>query len=165
MKKILLPVAVFVTSALLFSCNNETASPEAAADSFNLDSVRSAIAASNATFGSGFATGDSVAFANHYTSDGCISPANMPKICGTAGIMAYFNGGYKMGIRGIKITTDELFGSKEGVTETGTYEMFADKNMQVDKGKFIVLWKKVDGKWKMHRDVWNSDLPLPAPAK
>jgi ketosteroid isomerase-like protein len=165
MKKLLLPFAALGISALLFSCTNETEKPEAAADTFNLDSVRAEIAASNSTFGSGFATGDSALFVSHYTSDACISPSNMPKICGTAGITAYFNGGYKMGIRGIKITTDELFGSKEGVTETGTYEIFVDKNVSVDKGKFIVFWKQVDGKWKMHRDVWNSDLPVPAPAK
>ena len=57
-----------------------------------------------------------------------------------------------------------MFGGKDGVTETGTYEMFVDKNVSVDKGKFIVLWKQVDGKWKMHRDIWNSDMPVPAAA-
>ena len=165
MKKIILPFAALGISALLFSCNNEAEKTEAAADTFNLDSVRNEIAASNATFGSGFATGDSALFVSHYTSDACINPGNMPKICGMAGINAYFNGGYKMGIRGIKIITGELFGSKEGVTETGTYEIFADKNVSVDKGKFIVFWKQENGKWKMHRDIWNSDLPLPAPAK
>jgi ketosteroid isomerase-like protein len=27
------------------------------------------------------------------------------------------------------------------------------------KGKYIVLWKKENGKWKLHRDISNSDLP------
>lgn len=162
MKKLLLPFAVLGISALVCSCNSQSEKPEAAADTFNLDSVRAEIAASNATFGSGFATGDSALFVSHYSSDACISPGNMPKICGTAGINAYFNGGYKMGIRGIKITTDELFGSKESVTETGTYEIFADKNVSIDKGKFMVFWKQENGKWKMHRDIWNSDLPAPS---
>jgi ketosteroid isomerase-like protein len=167
MKKFFLPVVALGISALLFSCNNEAAKPEAAAtaaENFSLDSVRAAIAVSNSTFGNGFATGDSANFVSHYTSDACINPSNMPQICGTAGITAYFNGGYKMGIRAIKITTNEVFGGKDGVTETGNYEMFVDKNVSVDKGKFIVLWKQVDGKWKMHRDIWNSDLPVPAAA-
>jgi ketosteroid isomerase-like protein len=30
---------------------------------------------------------------------------------------------------------------------------------QIDKGKYIVLWKKEDGKWKLFRDCYNSDLP------
>jgi ketosteroid isomerase-like protein len=85
-------------------------------------------------------------------------------MCGTSAIMAYFNGGYKMGIRGIKLTTEEVMGGKEGVIETGKYELFADKNMSIDKGKFIVIWKQENGKWKMFRDVWNTDLPA-APSK
>ncbi|MEI7735734.1 MAG: hypothetical protein WCI49_09710, partial [Ferruginibacter sp.] len=93
MKKNILPVIALGLSAVLFSCNNEAAKPEgavAAANNFSLDSVRAAIAVSNSTFGSGFATGDSANFVSHYTSDACISPSNMPQICGTAGLTAYF---------------------------------------------------------------------------
>jgi ketosteroid isomerase-like protein len=163
MKKNLLSVLVLGVSAFLFSCNNEGAKTATiVSDGFNLDTVKAAIATSNITFGSGFASGDSANFVSHYTSDACINPSNMPKICGTAGITAYFNGGYKMGIRAIKITTSEVFGGKDGVTETGTYEMFVDKNVSVDKGKYMVLWKLEGGKWKMHRDIWNSDLSAPA---
>ena len=156
----------FATTLLVSSCKDDAAksATTAPADNFSIDSVKAAIAASNATFGDGFANGDSVGFAAHYTTDACISPSNFPKMCGTAAIMAYFNGGYKMGIRGIKITTDEVMGGKEGVIETGRYEIFADKNMSIDKGKFIVMWKQENGKWKMHRDVWNTDMPAP-PAK
>jgi len=24
------------------------------------------------------------------------------------------------------------------------------------KGKYVIVWKKVDSKWKMHLDIWNS---------
>ncbi|MBP6430139.1 MAG: nuclear transport factor 2 family protein [Ferruginibacter sp.] len=158
MKKILFFALVATFCITLFSCTNEAEKKEVTS-SFNLDSVKAAIAASNATFGGGFATGDSTAFVSHYTSDACINPSNMPKMCGTQAITAFFNGGYKMGIRGVKITTDEVMGGKDGVIETGAYEMFADKGVSIDKGKFIVMWKEENGKWKMHRDVWNTNLP------
>jgi ketosteroid isomerase-like protein len=33
-----------------------------------------------------------------------------------------------------------------------------------DRGKFIEVWKKqADGKWKVVADMFNSDIPLPAP--
>lgn len=70
-----------------------------------------------------------------------------------------------MGVRNIKITTQEVMGGAETVSEMGSYEMFGDKNMSLDKGKFIVVWKQENGKWKMHRDVWNSDIMPPTPAK
>ncbi len=33
-----------------------------------------------------------------------------------------------------------------------------------DRGKLLAIWRKqADGSWKCLRDIWNSDLPLPAP--
>ena len=33
-----------------------------------------------------------------------------------------------------------------------------------DKGKMVEVWKKqADGKWKCVADIFNTDLPLPAP--
>jgi ketosteroid isomerase-like protein len=164
MKKLFLPVIAIC--AILFSCNSETAKIETtAAATFSLDSAKAAIAASNATYGSCFATGDSAAFVSHYTSDACINPSNMPKMCGPQAITAFFNGGYKMGIRGLKLTTNEVMGGKDAVVETGNYEILGDKGVSFDKGKFIVIWKEENGKWKMHRDIWNTDLPAAVPAK
>ena len=37
-------------------------------------------------------------------------------------------------------------------TENGRFE---------DKGKYIVVWKNVDGTWKVAADIFNTDLPLP----
>jgi ketosteroid isomerase-like protein len=34
-----------------------------------------------------------------------------------------------------------------------------------DRGKYTEVWKKqADGKWKAVADIWNSDLPVSAPA-
>jgi ketosteroid isomerase-like protein len=33
-----------------------------------------------------------------------------------------------------------------------------------DHGKYVAVWKKqADGNWKVAVDIWNTDLPLPAP--
>ncbi len=151
-----------VLIAILFSaCSNEAAKTEASA--FSLDDAKAQIEASNKVFGESWATGDSTKFVNCYTADACINPPNMPGMCGSAAITAFFNGGIQMGIKNIVITTKEVFGGKEGVIETGTYDMLVADNVSADKGKFIVMWKEVDGKWKMFRDVWNSDAPAPPP--
>lgn len=164
MKQSIAVLFISVTLGLLCSCNNTGAKTEVAA-TFSLDSAKAAIEASNKVFGECWATGDSVRFVNCYTTDACINPPNMPRMCGSAAISAFFNGGYKMGVRNIRITTQEVMGGQEGVAEMGTYEMLGDKNMSLEKGKFIVMWKQENGKWKMHRDVWNSDPAPPPPAK
>lgn len=44
---------------------------------------------------------------------------------------------------------------------SGSKLLILDKDgKQLDKGKYIVLWKKEEGKWKLFRDCYNSDLPL-----
>ncbi|MFM6925306.1 MAG: YybH family protein [Ferruginibacter sp.] len=153
-------LGIVVLAAAFCSCNNGTGKTEAAA--FSLDSAKAAIAASNKVFGACFATGDSTTFANCYTSDACINVTGMPRMCGTQAITAFFNGGHKMGITNIVITTEEVMGGKEAVVETGKYEMFVGNNISAEKGKFIVIWKEENGKWKMYRDIWNSDAPPPA---
>lgn len=150
---------------LAASCNNEkTTTTEAPA--FSLDSVKTQIAASNIIFGESFGKGDSSAFAGLYTTDGCISPQGMPRICGSIGITAFFNEGVKAGFKKVALTTEEVMGGKEGVVETGKYDVQGEGGVSYEKGKYIVFWKEEGGKWKMHRDIWNSDAaPQPMPAK
>jgi ketosteroid isomerase-like protein len=167
MKHSFLKFSGFALMLIIFSsCNNEAAKTETAAG-FSLDSAKAAIASSNKIYGACFASGDSTTFANCYTSDACISPTGVPRMCGTQAITAFFNGARKMGISNLTLTTDEVMGGKEAVVETGKYEMFVGEKISAEKGKFIVVWKEENGKWKMHRDIWNSDAPPPpaAPAK
>jgi ketosteroid isomerase-like protein len=38
--------------------------------------------------------------------------------------------------------------------------------LQEDRGKAVLIWKKqTDGGWKAIADIFNSDLPLSAPAE
>ena len=163
MKHSFLKLAGIACFVILFSsCNNEAAKIETTG--FSLDNAKADIAASNKVFGACFATGDSTAFANCYSTDGCIYNANMPKVCGTAGIKTFFSMGYASGIRNVVLTTEEVMGGKEAVVETGKYEVLIANNVSVEKGKFVVAWKEENGKWKMYRDIWNSDAPPPPPA-
>lgn len=165
MKHSFLKISGFALMLIIFSsCNNEAAKTETAAG-FSLDSAKAAIAASNKVYGPCFASGDSTAFANCYTSDACIMPTGMPKMCGTQAILGFFNGGRKMGITNIALTTDEVMGGKDAVVETGKYEIFVGDKVSAEKGKYVIVWKEENGKWKMHRDIWNSDAPPPSPAQ
>ena len=154
--------------SFMIACNEEkkqeTVAVAEQAVSFSLDSVKAQIAASNAKYGAYFSTGDSTGFVNCYTSDACIMPSNMPKMCGAAALNGFFNGGVKMGIKNIKLTTEEVMGGKEAVAEIGKYEILDAAGKSLDNGKFIVIWKEENGKWKMHRDTWNSDVALPGAA-
>jgi ketosteroid isomerase-like protein len=51
---------------------------------------------------------------------------------------------------------------------SGTYELTindASGKPVNDRGKYVEVWEKqADGKWKCGADIWNSDLPVLAPA-
>jgi ketosteroid isomerase-like protein len=64
----------------------------------------------------------------------------------------------------IELPAGNFYGDKNLVVEEGTYNFPDGKGGSVDKGKFIALWKQEDGKWKLYREIWNTDIP-PAPAK
>lgn len=172
MKRTVFAMALLCMAA---ACNEakkeETPKAEVSADPASvIGEARKAIDEMNLTYGDGFAKKDSSLFLSHYTSDGCIMPPNGPKLCGKEGLMGFFNAGiHQMGVGNITVKSDEVFGSEDAMVEIGQYQLFADsaKTKSVDKGKYIVVWRKEDGKWKMHRDIFNSspaEAP-PAPAK
>jgi hypothetical protein len=39
-----------------------------------------------------------------------------------------------------------------------------DKGNTIDKGKYIDVWRKVNGDWKIYSNMFNSSMPV-APAK
>lgn len=149
-------------ATVLFACNQPSPSSPAAA-SFQLDSVKAAIDANNATLIAALKSGDSASFVGCYTKDGCIMPGNSPKLCGAAGLAAFLKVNVQMGVADLKLVVTEVFGNSELVSEEGTYEIFGKDGSSLDKGKYIVTWKTENGKWKKYRDIFCTDLP-PAPA-
>ena len=68
-----------------------------------------------------------------------------------------------------KTTKVEVAHSGDIAYSSGTYELTmndANGKPVPDRGKYLEVWKKqAGGKWKTVADIWNSDLPLPAPAE
>ena len=84
--------------------------------------------------------------------------ANAPKMCGSQEIVKFFREGYSQGLRSGKFTTVAVYGdAKEFVTEEGIGEIFDAKGDSIDRGKYLVLWKKTEDGWKMFRDSFSSD--------
>lgn len=165
MKKTFLLLTIATVFAIT-SCKQATT--EQVTDSFNMDSVKAEIAAMNKTYAEAFAKNDSVDFLAHYTTDAIIYPPNMPALSGADGIKAFFKGAVGMGVSSVEAVTKEVLGSKESVAEIGTYLIKSNTGATIETGKFIVIWKQENGKWKMHRDIFNADPgapPPPPPAK
>ncbi len=149
-------------AAFFFSCSQPAGTTDPAGV-FNLDSVKAAIEENNAVLIKAIKTGDSAAFVSCYTKDACMMGNNMPKLCGLTGLGQFLTGARNGGIENLKLAVTEVIGDKSLISEEGVFEIIANDGSSIDKGKYIVIWKQEDGKWKKYRDIFNSDMP-PAPA-
>jgi ketosteroid isomerase-like protein len=121
--------------------------------------IREGIAVANANFMNTFNRGDGAAMGALYTENGQLLPPNSDFVRGQSAISAFWQGAMDMGIKSAKLETVELDGQGDAAFEVGRYSLAGEGGAEIDSGKFIVVWKKEGGKWKLHRDIWNSSKP------
>jgi uncharacterized protein (TIGR02246 family) len=130
-------------------------SPVARAQSAN---VRSAIEAQGQKWDAALKKGDAAAMAALYTTDAEAFPPNADVARGRDAIQKLFQSFLDGGVAASKLTTREVGSAGDTAWETGTYEMSGKDGKPVDQGKYVVVWKRVQGQWLLHRDIWNSNL-------
>lgn len=96
-----------------------------------------------------------------YTADGCRMPPNAEAVHGSDGIMAQLKTGMDQGMAKVKISVTSAESSGDHGWGTGTYQIMAADGSTADSGKWMNVSKKVDGKWLIQCDIWNSNMPLP----
>ncbi len=156
---------VFSAIIFLFSCNqrdrlaHDRLEIEKSASAFDIEQGKASISQSNLNFMKAFKAGDSTGVSNSYTSDAKIMAANKPSVLGREEIKHFISSIMKEGIKDFRLTTGNIWGDSSLLAEEGTYNISDSAGTQIDKGKYIVLWKPESGNWKMFRDIWTSDLP------
>ncbi len=148
---------------LLYSCNpGDKAEIEKSASAFDMAQGKASILQGNQSFMKAFKAGDSTGVANNYTTDGKIMPANSPAIVGRDNIQHFISSIMSGGIKDFQLVSINIWGDSSILAEEGSYKIADSTDNQVDRGKYIVLWKKESGNWKMFRDIWTSDISEPA---
>lgn len=167
MNRILKTIALFaITSFLFFSCKDDDSTETTETKpAFDLGAAKKAIDEATVAFMNFVKKGDSTGIAGLYASDAKVLGANMPAVSGKKEIESAFGQMLATGIGSATLTTVDVWGNESLVAEEGTFTLMDKAGKEVDKGKYIVLWKMEDGKWKLFRDCWNSDMPMPMPAK
>jgi uncharacterized protein (TIGR02246 family) len=103
------------------------------------------------------AAGDGAAIAALYTEDGQLLPPATTTITGRQGIAAYWQGAIGAGVKSATLKTTEAECHDDTAHEVGEYRLMTADGKVIDAGKYIVLWKRVEGQWKLHRDIWNTN--------
>jgi uncharacterized protein (TIGR02246 family) len=123
------------------------------------DATRDGIIATNTQFSAAVSKGDAAAVAALYTTDALLMPAGSDNLKGAAAIQKFWQGALGSGVGAAKLTTVEVFGRGANATEVGEYELMDKAGKSLDHGKYIVIWRREDGKWKLHRDMFSTNVP------
>jgi ketosteroid isomerase-like protein len=104
-----------------------------------------------------FARNDLAGMASCYTEDAQMLVASMEPIVGRAAIQSVFKFTARPGHR-LEFQTHELEVSGASALELGSYVRLRADGSAFDRGKYMVVWKLVGGEWKLHRDMFSTNL-------
>ena len=125
------------------------------------DGVKAAIEAANAQFSAAAAKGDGAALASLYSAEAQVMPPGSAPIRGTEAIQKFWQGAFDSGVAAVGLKTLEVFGHGPTATEVGEYELRDKSGKPLDHGKYIVVWQRADGQWKLLRDMFSTNVPPP----
>jgi uncharacterized protein (TIGR02246 family) len=125
------------------------------------------IRAGTASWMQSFNSGNAGGVVALYADDGVLMPPNAPQARGIAAIKEAIAkeiaGAKKAGVT-LAVGTDEVGVAGDMAWHAGTYVVKDKGGKTVDAGKFLEAWEKKNGKWRIVRDMWNSDSAPAAPA-
>lgn len=120
------------------------------------DDVRKAVDAGNRAFVAAFLRGDAHAVAELYTEDAQVIAPGAPVARGRAAIAAAWKKAMDAGVRDVRLETADVESSGDLASETGRVEI-VNRDGSVAKDRYVVVWKRMRGEWKLHRDIWNGE--------
>lgn len=111
--------------------------------------------------------GDADAIAALYAEDGVVMPPHAPAATGRDAIRAYIasdSAAAKAAGMTLAITSTDVGGAGDLSWHSGSFTITDANGATVDTGKYIEVRQRIDGKSMIIRDIWNSDVAMPAPA-
>lgn len=125
-----------------------------------LATVRDAFSNICKQFKKGFEQGDIDIISNLYSDDAKILPPNMGMLEKIESIKSFWKGVIDMGIKVYEPEFKEIEYSGELGFAVGNSTLYGDAKNVLNKGKFLTVFKNIGGEWKIHRDIFNSSVPL-----
>jgi uncharacterized protein (TIGR02246 family) len=110
--------------------------------------------------------GDGEGWAACFTDDAVQMPPHFGANAGIAAIRGWSKGFLSMFGCRFSLSVEEVQAAGSWAFECGRYDITltpkAGGGPLVDNGKYITIYQRQsDGSWKIARDIWNSDQPLP----
>ena len=107
-----------------------------------------------------FTKGNRAPYIDRYSADAIVMVPNMETLKGKEAIKQFI-----LAYPSIQVEFPivEILGNSNHANIRGTYVINDTSGKFLDRGKYVSIWQKdTTGRWELTRDIWNSDIPLPA---
>jgi uncharacterized protein (TIGR02246 family) len=138
---------------LLFSLLAMTAAAQAR-------DIKDDIDAANAKFVAAFNRGDAAGVAQFYAEQATALPPGAPMAKGRAAIRGFWQGAIQAGYKNMTLKALRVDQFGNAAREIGEFTLDAPSPQQQVAhvaGKYVVLWRRIGGSWKLDTDIWNSN--------
>jgi ketosteroid isomerase-like protein len=133
----------------------------------DVEAERQALRELDGQFGALAAKKDSVGAAGLYADDAVVMAPNAPAVKGAAAIRALWASLVQTPGLVLRVEPERIDVSPQGdfASDMGTVTIESDgpQGRATEVSKYVEVWRKQDGKWRVVYDIWNSNAP-PAPA-
>jgi hypothetical protein len=129
---------------------------------FDLEAARTIIARHNARFTEAHVSGDVAAIDALFLPDARSYPPGAPAAIGIQAIHALTVDFLKAGITEFREETTAFSGNAEQIVDEGVYVLTYGEGV-TERGKYINVWRQVNGNWRIQANIWNADPPQSTP--
>ncbi len=142
-----------ITLAFLTSCDQKVTEKNAETKQTDIATLKEEIELRLREYENHLQNGDSIALGGMYMVDAEIIPSTV----GRENIIKAFGSMIRDSITGSSFKTTHLWGDDQLLVEDGTGTWYHTNGKAVGSGRYLLVWKKDDGKWKILRDTWFPD--------
>jgi uncharacterized protein (TIGR02246 family) len=121
--------------------------------------VQSAIEAATNQLIEAFRRQDAAGCASLYTAQGAMLPPKVDIAWGRPAIQAVWQGIFDAGLTAFRVDSLEVERAGDLAYEMGRYTLHAGDHAVADEGKYLLIWKREAGQWRIHRDIVNTSRP------
>ena len=119
--------------------------------------TKDAVKAANKVLMAHVAAGNAAGIAACYSKKAILMPPGAPALKGSKNIAGFWAGAITQGVKSVTLKTQEVDELGTTAIESGAFAWKGDGRAVLGTGKYIVVWKKDAGAWKLHRDIYNAD--------
>ena len=154
----ILPVGVIMS--LLLACNTKQEEP--AAVTIDKEQIKKEIQAKEDEFAAVYNAGQ-IKNIGYYADDAMVFYQNRTPLAGKEAIVNFLKSDLDSNTNKIAFTTKEVFPSNDGnqVVEVGYFKVVDSTNTTINKGNYMSLFEKRNGRYVSVRDMSASDIQLP----